>query len=90
MKEEIRMSLNPTAELRPDSHEFALKPARISLNLSNRRLGKSKAAEDSPSALPHAFDGRMLAMQRAPNGKCRLGPCLLPVMAEFWPSLHSL
>ena len=70
------MTINATAEVRANSHKLALKRPWMATNLLGRRFGKSKAAKGSPSGLPHVFNSRILGMELAPNGECRMKPSI--------------
>lgn len=66
------MSRAPTGEVRLDPSKFVPKSAWMALDLSSRRLGRSKATKNGTSGLPHAFRRRILALELTPNGESRL------------------
>jgi hypothetical protein len=65
------VSSNPTGEVCPRSHKFAMKRARSGLAMPSERGGRPSAAFEDLCALHYAPKGGILAMEPALSGTCR-------------------
>ena len=72
------MNIDPTGEVRPNSHKFACASGRMALTAPNARVHISRAAQKSPRRLLRASNEGTLTVDPAPNGECRIELTISP------------
>jgi len=66
------MNIDPTGEVRSNSHKFAFASERMAITAPNARVRLSRAVQKNPRRLLRASNEGTLATDPAPTGEYRL------------------